>query len=144
MVISAGDPPPSTDLEGWREAIAEGRLGKFRLGAIAAAFQDLGEADKRVRQDLMKHLSGAIIGMARNGVDVNKPNGGKDIILDVHEAIVTALLDPSTADSKQLRKGFGGIVNFRVKDALARSARSNRASAEVQRVFRQIEGGASY
>jgi DNA-directed RNA polymerase specialized sigma24 family protein len=121
MAISAGDPPPSTDLEGWREAIAEGRLRKFRLEAIAAAFQDLGERDQRVRQDLIRHLSNAIIGMARNGVDLKKPNGGKDIIWDVHEAIVTALLDPSTADGKQLRKGFGGIVKYRVKDALARS-----------------------
>jgi DNA-directed RNA polymerase specialized sigma24 family protein len=121
MAISAGDPPPSTDLEGWREAIAKGRLRKFRLEAIAAAFQDLGEADQRVRQDLMKHLSGAIIGMALKRVDVKKPNGGKDIIWGVHEAIVTALLDPSTADGKQLRKGFGGIVKYRVKDALARS-----------------------
>jgi DNA-directed RNA polymerase specialized sigma24 family protein len=121
MAIPAGDPPPSTDLEGWREAIADRRLRKFRLEAIAAAFQDLGEMDKRVRQDLIKHLSGAIIGTARNAVDPKKPNAGNDIILDVHEAILTALLDPSTADGKQLRKGFGGIVKFRVKDALARS-----------------------
>jgi DNA-directed RNA polymerase specialized sigma24 family protein len=140
MAKFSGDPPPSTDLEGWRQAIAEGRLRKFRLEAIAAAFQDLGETDRRVRQDLMKHLSGAIIGMARVRVDVRKPNRGNDIILDAHEAIVAALLDPSTADGKQLRKGFGGIVNFRVKDAIARSdhdqivpaAKSSASSAKAK------------
>lgn len=140
MAKFSGDPPPSTDLEGWRQAIAEGRLRKFRLEATAAAFQDLGETDRRVRQDLMKHLSGAIIGMARVRVDVKKPNRGNDIILDIHEAIVAALLDPSTADGKQLRKGFGGIVNFRVKDAIARSdhdqivpaAKSSASSAKAK------------
>ena len=121
MAISAGDPPPSTDLEGWRQAIAGGRLRKFRLETIAAAFQDLGETDLRVREDLAKHLSGAIIGMLRKRVDVKKPNGGEDIIFQVHEVIFVALLNPSTADGKQLRKGFGGIVNFRLKDALAQS-----------------------
>lgn len=121
MTISAGDPPPSTDLEGWRQAIAGGRLRKFRLETIAAAFQDLGETDLRVREDLAKHLSGAIIGMLRKRVDVRKPNGGEDIIFQVHEVIFVALLNPGTADGKQLRKGFGGIVNFRLKDALAQS-----------------------
>jgi len=121
MAIIAGDPPPSTDLEGWRQAIAGGRLRKFRLEAIAAAFQDLGETDLRVRQDLAKHLSGAIIGMLRKRVDTKKPNGGEDIIFEVHEVIFVALLNPGTADGKQLRKGFGGIVNFRLKDALAQS-----------------------
>jgi len=121
MAISAGDPPPSTDLEGWRQAIAGGRLRKFRLETIAAAFQDLGETDLRVREDLAKHLSGAIIGMLRKRVDTKKPNGGEDIIFEVHEVIFVALLNPDTADGKQLRKGFGGIVNFRLKDALAQS-----------------------
>jgi DNA-directed RNA polymerase specialized sigma24 family protein len=121
MAISAGDPPPSTDLEGWRQAIADGRLRKFRLETIAAAFQDLGEADLRVREDLAKHLSGAIIGMLRKRIDVRKPNGGEDIIFQVHEVIFVALLNPGTADGKQLRNGFGGIVNFRLKSALAES-----------------------
>lgn len=92
MAISAGDPPPSTDLEGWRQAIAGGRLRKCRLETIAAAFQDLGETDLRVREDLAKHLSGAIMGMLRKRVDTKKPNGGEDIIFEVHEIIFVALL----------------------------------------------------
>lgn len=35
-------PPKSTDLDGWRQAIADDRLKAFRLEALAAAFQDLG------------------------------------------------------------------------------------------------------
>lgn len=121
MAISAGDPRLSTDLEGWRQAITGGRLRKLRLETIAAAFQDLGETELRLREDLPKHVSGAIIGMLRKRVDIKKPNGGEDIIVQVHEVIFVALLNPGTADGKQLRKGFGRIVNFRLKDALAQS-----------------------
>ena len=36
------DPPPdSTDVAGWRQAIADGRFRRFPLEAIAAAIQDL-------------------------------------------------------------------------------------------------------
>jgi hypothetical protein len=57
---SGGKPPPSTDLEGWCQAIAGGCLTTFRLEHIAAAFQDLGPADRRVYDALTRHLSGAI------------------------------------------------------------------------------------
>jgi hypothetical protein len=123
MAVSSGDtPPPSTDLEGWRKAITGGRLPKLQLESIAAAFQDLGESNRRVREQLAQHLSQAIIKMLRKRVDPRKPNGGDDIIDQAHDAIIVALLDPSCADGKQLRKGFGGIVKFCLKDALAQSS----------------------
>ena len=130
MAVIPGDPPPSsTDLEGWRQAIAGGHLRKFRLESIAAAFQDLADTDQRVREQLAQHLSNAIIGMLRNRVDVKKPNCGEDIIFQVHEVIFVALLNPGTADGKQLRQGFGGIVNFRTKDAIAQSLKDQTVPA---------------
>lgn len=95
--------PPSTDLDGWRQAIAEGRLKTFRLEHIAAAFQDLGPEDRTVYERLAKHLSGAITGMLVKRVDKNRPNQGEDIILEVHDEIFEALLQPHTADGKALR-----------------------------------------
>jgi hypothetical protein len=47
-------PPKSTDLVGWREAIAADRLKVFRLEALAAAFQDLGNRDTQVQHALAK------------------------------------------------------------------------------------------
>jgi hypothetical protein len=124
MAVFSGDkPPPYTDLEGWRQAIADGRLRKLRPESIAAAFQELGEQDLRVREQLAQHLSGTIIGILRNQIDSsNKPNRGEDIIYAVHEVIFVALLQPSSADGRQLRNGFGGIVKFRLKTALAESS----------------------
>ena len=56
--------PDPGDLEGWRQAIAQGRLPTFRLEAIAAALQDLGPlADHKVRNPLANHLSNAMVSM---------------------------------------------------------------------------------
>jgi hypothetical protein len=129
-------PPPSGDLEGWRQAIAAGQLGKIRLEEIAAAFQDLGAADEKVRNALAKHLSRAILAILLNrGVNPNLPNGGLDIINRVHDVIFDALLQPLSSDGKMLRVGFGYIINFRFKDAIAKSYREQ--VSPVQKHFRK-------
>ncbi len=119
--ITGEDPPPkSTDLEGWGQAIADRRLGTFRLEAIVAAIQDLGPTvDKNVRNALAKHLSDSMIGMLRWAVGFNHPNQGEDIIYRVHFELFEALLDPGSADGQGLRDAFGPRVMFRVKDAIA-------------------------
>ncbi len=48
-MIGEDSPPNSTDLEGWRQAIADDSLTAFKLEAIAAAFQDLGPDDKSIQ-----------------------------------------------------------------------------------------------
>jgi hypothetical protein len=107
------EPPKSTDLDGWRKAIAANRLSVFRLEALAAAFQDLGGLDADVRNALAKHLSDAITHMLRKLVGFNHPNEGWDIILRTHESIFAGLLNPQSADGRGLRarssgRGAGG------------------------------------
>jgi len=121
MGTKVGDetPPKSTDLAGWREAIAAGRLKSFRLEALAAAFQDLGHRDTQVRNALAKHLSDSVLGLLRRRVSFSKPNQGQDIILRVQGEVFSALLQPQSADGRALRKAFGPRVEFRLKDALA-------------------------
>lgn len=120
-------PPKSTDLEGWRTAIAEGRLPSLRLEEIAAALQDLGvEADKRVRNPLAKHLSDALLKMLRRYIGTNHANRGEDIIYRMHGEIFEALLEPESADGRALREAFGPRVMFRAKDAIAAEYRHSR------------------
>lgn len=123
--------PSSTDLEGWRDAIKQGRLKKIRLEEIAAAFQDLGESDHHVRSELARHLSDAITRMVRKGVGLNRPNNGNDIVLNIHDDIFIALLQPNSADGKGLRITFGSRVEFRVKDAVAKEMRAQGGRATV-------------
>lgn len=113
-------PPASTDLEGWRSAVAENRLRSFRPEAIAAAFEDLGpNTDRNVRDALARQLNQIIVGILRPRVSLNRPDQGKDVIFRVHGQIFEALLKPSSADGKALRTAFGQTVIFRLKTALA-------------------------
>jgi len=135
MNIEPGEklPPDSTDLEGWRQAIAEGRLYSFRLEALVAAIQDLGPTtDGKVRNALAKRLSDAMIKILRGNVGFNHPNQGEDIIYRVHFELFEALLDPSSKDGKGLRVAFLSRVAFRVKDALAVEYRHSRIPVEAK------------
>ena len=118
--------PISTDLAGWRRAIADACLKVFRLEAIAAAFQDLGQRDHEVRQALAKHLSDSILRILRKHVGFNHPNKGEDIILRVHGEIFLALLRPTSADGRNLRIAFVPRLLFRIKDAIASEERERR------------------
>lgn len=122
------DPPPkSTNLEGWRHAIQEGRHTGFRLEEIVAAIQDLGpRADKAVLNPLAKHLSDALLGVLRARVGTNHPNRGIDIIERVHGQLFEAILQPTSADGRALRTAFVPRVTFRIKDALVAEARAAR------------------
>jgi hypothetical protein len=120
---TAVDPPDSTDLEGWRRAVNEGRHTGYRLEAIVAAIQDLGPCtDKDVLNPLAKHLSDAILRILRKQVSINHPNQGLDIIEVTHAQIIDAVLQPTSADGSGLRIAFGPRVTFRLKDALAAEA----------------------
>jgi hypothetical protein len=123
--------PKSTDLEGWREAIEGNRLKRFRLEAIAAAFQDLGHRDQQIQHALAKRLSDSIVGILRKRVGFNHPNGGEDIIYRVHGEIFVALMSPQSADGKALRRGFGSLVLYRMKDAIAKEQRERRTPDDI-------------
>ena len=130
-------PPKSTDLAGWRQAIATDRLKLFRLEALVAAFQDLGDRDPQVRHALAKHLTDSILHLLRRHVGMNKPNQGEDIILRVHGEIIAALLHPSSADGKALRVAFGPRVLFRLKDGIAAEQRESRIPDESRTANKQ-------
>jgi DNA-directed RNA polymerase specialized sigma24 family protein len=125
------EPPKSTDLEGWRKAIEGNRLKKFRLEALAAAFQDLGHVDQQIQHALAKRLSDSIVGMLRKRVGSNHPNGGEDIIYRVHGEIFVALMSPRSADGKALRRRFGSLVLYRMKDAIAKEQRERRTPDDI-------------
>jgi len=122
--------PDSTDLDGWREAVAGNRLRSFKLEAIAAAFQDLGQRDEGVQRALAKYLSESILRILRRRIGSNHPNRGEDIILRVHGQIFVALLRPTSADGWSLRQAFIPRLLFRMKDAIAAEGRERRIPVE--------------
>lgn len=136
MATNSGDDPPpkSNDLAGWQKADSEGRLGRFRLEDIVAAFQDLDPTTGRsVRNSLARHLNDAVIGNLRQIVGANHPNEGWDIIYRVHSAIFVAILQPASADGKALRVAFVPRLKFRLKDALVVEHRAFRHDAPPEK-----------
>lgn len=122
-------PPASTDIDGWRRAIADGLLARFRLEALVAALQDLGPAaDANVKRALVGRLNDGMMRMLRSFVGMNHPNQGRDIIDRVH--LFEAILRPKSADGRALRAGFANIVSYRVKDAIATEYRHSRILTE--------------
>ena len=112
-------PPRSTDLDGWREAVADGRFRNFKMEAIIAAIQDLGpKTDKRVLNPLLLHASDTIVRILRSKVGRNHHNAGEDMITRAHGQLIQAMLNPKSADGKALRVAFVPRVQFRAADAI--------------------------
>lgn len=127
------DPPKSTDLVGWQQAIADGRLESYRLEVLVAAFQDLGHLDHQVHHALAKHLSDSVLRFLRKEVGFNHPNQGWDIIFRNHDVIFKALVRPDSADGRGLRKAFGPRVRFRLKDAIVKERSERRTTQDIEK-----------
>jgi hypothetical protein len=90
--------PHSTDLAGWRQAVADGGFRDFRMEGIIAAIQDLGpKGDKVVLNPLVLHVSDTIVRILRLIVSRNNPNNGEDIITRAHGHIAQSYLRPRCA-----------------------------------------------
>jgi DNA-directed RNA polymerase specialized sigma24 family protein len=112
-------PPHSTDLEGWRQAVADGRFRNFKMEAIIAAIQDLGpKTEKMVLNPLVLHASDTIDRILRWKVGRNHHNEGEDIIARAHGQLVQAMFSPKSPDGKGLRVAFVPRVQFRAADAI--------------------------
>lgn len=123
----ASPAPRSTDLDGWRLAIKDGRYRNFRLEEVVAAIQDLGlGTDSSVLNPLATHLSDALLKILRKYVYHDHPNKGEDIIWRTYEKIVGAVLSPESADGKGLREAFSSRVKYRLKDAIKDETREAR------------------
>jgi hypothetical protein len=114
-------PPDSRNLEGWRKAVACGRVAQCSPEVLVAALQDLGPAlDASIRDPIAKHLNLMLMRRLRRYIGRNHPNGGEDIILRTQSKIFEVLLDRNSADGKALREAFWVRVSFRAKDAIAK------------------------
>lgn len=117
-------PPPSIDLDGWRLAISEDRFRAFPLESLVAAIQDLGlNSDRTVINALVEHVSKSLMLMLRKFVGTHHRNRGDDIIEATHAQLIDAVLQPSSADGKGLRRAFIPRVKVRVLDAVRRASK---------------------
>jgi RNA polymerase sigma factor (sigma-70 family) len=128
-------PPRSTDLEGWRRVISEGRLSTVAMEAVVAAIQDLGpNADKQVINPLVLHTSETILRILRGHVGTNHRNRGEDIVEEAHGHLVEAIFRRDSADGKGLREAFVPRIRFRAADAIRADKEMRRRECSVEHI----------
>jgi hypothetical protein len=137
------EPPDSKDLKGWEQAVAARRLASYPVGAIVAAFLDLGpNMDERLRNALARPISDDIYRRLKQNVGRNHPNGGEDIIERVHGQLFEALAQPNSADAKGMRVAYVPRVMFRIKDAIAKEKRERREGEPAPKTAKRKSGKA--
>ncbi|MGD9786046.1 MAG: hypothetical protein AB7E80_15670 [Hyphomicrobiaceae bacterium] len=114
-----GAPPPD-DLKGWSDVIAaSGQLERLnREDVIRAVRHRAVQADKRVFSTLMAFLNRIFLKDVGSRVNSGWQNSGKEITERVHHHLITAVLDPNSADGKQMETRYWSVVKTRTIDAV--------------------------
>lgn len=119
MSETEGAPPPD-DLKGWSAAIEmAGTLERFRReDVIRAARHPALRTDKRLYNAIMAFLNRIFLKDVSKQVSTGWQNGGQEIVEWVHHTLITAVLDPDSADGKQMEKRYWAVVRTRTIDAV--------------------------
>lgn len=140
MMDTDEDPPPSsTDLDGWRLAVKDGRFRDFKMEFVIAAIQDLGpKTDESILGPLVLHASETILRILHAMIGKKHPNEGNNIIERAHDQLIEAVLNPKCRDGEGLRHAFVPRVRFRATDAIRAETkheereRTHEASEDLQ------------
>jgi len=110
--------PDPADCAGWRRIISQNRLPSLRAEAIVAAIQTIGpDGDQHIVGLLLQHVADRITRILHFRVDRQRAN--RDEIIDrIQFTLLQAVLQPQSADGKNLRVAFRIRVEFRALDAI--------------------------
>lgn len=114
-----GAPPPD-DVNGWADVIAaSGKLATLRReDVIRAARHPAVKANRQVFSGIMEFLNRAVLKDAGNRVRTSWKNEGREIADKVQHHLITSILDPSSADGKQMEKRYWAVLKTRTIDAV--------------------------
>jgi DNA-directed RNA polymerase specialized sigma24 family protein len=114
-----GAPPPE-DLKGWSAVIATpGALERLkREDVIKAARHRAIQSDRRVFNALMEFLNRIFLKDASGRVKSGWQNAGQEIAERVHHHLIKAVLDPNSADGKQMERRYWAVLKNRTIDAV--------------------------
>ena len=113
------EPPLLGDHQSWRRVVEHGQLSRFPegviVGAIRANYRRRG-VDQHFVREMIRFISRQMLEVIRGEISSTAfPNQGRDVVEDVHAAMVDALLSP-TADGEGLRKWFKSTLRKRSID----------------------------
>jgi hypothetical protein len=113
------EPPSPSDVQGWKDVVAQDRLRRIRPEAIVAAVQAMGpNGEQRLLSVLVTRISDELIRRIKWLVGKNQRNEGDDILWRAHHQLIVAVLSPNSKDGQGLSQNFRKWVEFRVADAI--------------------------
>lgn len=114
-----GAPPPD-DLKGWSAVIGTpGALDRLkREDVIKSARNRAVQSDRRVFNALMEFLNRIFLKDAVNRVGSGWQNKGQEIAEHVHHHLIKSVLDPNSADGKQMETRYWAVLTTRTIDAV--------------------------
>lgn len=114
----AAEPPPLSDLDGWKDIVRAGGLNRLRPEAIASILQEIGpNADQRLVSALIAHFSDEVLKICKYRVSKKRRNGGQDITDRAHHKLIVGVLTPGSKDGQALCVAFRARVEHRIADA---------------------------
>ena len=132
----AGDEPPLPDDHcTWRRIVEQGQLARFPegviVGAIRANYRRAGIEQEFVRE-MIVFISDRMLSILRGEVSTKAfPDGGREVVEAVHDAMLKALLSPSAADGEGLRKWFRSTLRNRAIDHVRKEIKKMKRMPEM-------------
>lgn len=114
------EPPLPGDHQSWRRVVDHGQLSGLPegviVGAIRANYRRSG-VDQQFVREMIRFISRRMLEVIRGEISSTAfPNQGRDVVEDVHAAMLDALLSPTAADGEGLRKWFKSTLRTRSID----------------------------
>jgi hypothetical protein len=110
-------PDPSV----WQDLVKTGRLDEHRPEDIVAVCRRLDLAkNQRLAGELMAYISVLATRFLAKRINPNRPNGGKDALVNVRSGMLIAILDPKAADGLGYETAFYAKLRQRLIDELRR------------------------
>src|SRR5438445_192345 len=101
------EPPSPSDVEGWKDVVAQDRLRRLRPEAIVAAIQAIGpNGDQQLLSALVSRISDELIRRIKRLVGKNQRNEGDDILWRAQHQLIVAVLKPNSKDGQGLGQNF--------------------------------------
>ena len=95
------------DRAAWQDLVQTGRLHERTPEEIVAASRRLDPGkDERLLGQLMVHVSVLATRYLARRINPNRPNRGKDALENVRTGMLTAILDPTSADGRGTKRHF--------------------------------------
>jgi hypothetical protein len=107
--------------EFWQKLVETGQLDEHRPEEVVVVCRRLDRIkNERLAGQLLAHLSVLATRYLVNRIHPSRPNGGRDILANVRSGMLTAILDPNSADALGYEAAFYAKLKQRLIDELRR------------------------